>query len=321
MSYTRILQLAYITAINHPELWFFGLFLVGAFNAVVLNTLGLPQASFDPNAALAKLLQLQTNGGIVVAAFIFVITGLITSSIARIILVTLVTRSIISDSDVSVKIESTLKWLKSLPEFSDQQQREPVRHVVSRSLRATLFASISANLFLLCALIAVGSPQLLLVSRTGPQTIVIILMLFLPLAFLGLFINLFPPYFAILFQRNIKDSFRLAHDLLVHKSRKIISFVLVLLVVYILGFAAIFSITHFIQSVLADSLQIVAHLGFFAESAIISAVRFGGTGVAWILLGILNVFINSSLLILFLDLVKPLTHNAEVEASQAYGTL
>lgn len=316
MSYARILHLAYIVTINHPELWFFGLFLVGVFNIIVLNTLGLPQTSFDPTATLTSVLQLHTRVGMAVSVFVFVAAGLVVSGIARIILVTLVTRYVHLDIDVALKMESVLKWLKTVPGFSGQHSQVPVYSIVKRSFRATLFASICANLFLLCALIVVGSPQLLFASQTGSQTLFIMGVLFLPLAFLGLYINLFPPYFTIIFQCSIKDSFRLAHDLLVQKFQQIVAFVVVLSVLYVLGFAAIFSLTHFIQTIAANSVLILAHLGFFTESAIISAVRFGGMGMAWVLLGVLNVFINSALLILFLDLIKPLTFTAAVEASQ-----
>jgi hypothetical protein len=318
MSYTQILKMAYTITINHPRLWFFGLFLVGGFNALVLHTLGVTQNGADPNSALASMLQVQTKAGVIVLAVSVVLVSIIISNIARISLVASVIRIIRTESIFKPFVNHSYRWLTVLPEY-DPEHELVLRPIVRRSFKATLVASMCANGFLLAAILAVGSPQIIIAGNGAVQALLLSLIMFLPLSFLALYINMFPPYFTILFGSPIRDGFRMAHDLLGKKWKEIVGFILVLLVVYGIGFTAVFSIVQYAQQAFQFTLEPFAHLGFFSLSAIISPVRIAGSAIAWLLLAVLNTFFNIALLLLFIQLIKPSADAEAVTFAPGYG--
>ena len=318
MTYASILKLAYTITINHPRLWFFGLFLVGGFNAVLLNSLGRSLEGLQSYSFFTAFILEPSRVSFISLSIAIILFGIIVSNILRISLVAMVVRILRGDDALSAQLGFAKTWLKLLPDFDPKQDNLPLKMIIKRSFKSTLMASICANIFLFLAVIAIGSPQVVISGGAGIQSLFVLAILFLPLAFFALYINLFPPYFTILFGNSIRDSFRLAHDLLVSKWKEIIGFVVVLLVVYSLGFTVVFSIVHYMRNVFSYGLEIFSHLGFFSQSVIISPVRIGGAALAWLLLAVLNVFSNIALLILFINLLKPVTDEQVAELGNRY---
>lgn len=315
MPYSRILKLAFSLTINHPRLWFFGLLLVGGFNAVLLHMLGVASSGSDTKTAFIRLLDIQTQAGLLVTAGVIIIVGIVISNIARIIVVHGVLKALRNETEAKNVLR--LEWLEPLPEF-DETKQVPVSVIIKRSLMATVVASVCANLFILIALAVIGSPQLLFATH-GVRFSAVTIVLLLPLSFLALCINLFPPYFSIIFNRSIADSFRLAYDLIAKKWKEVIGFMIVLLVVYCIGFSIVFTVSQYIQIALHFVLETFAHLGFFSVSAIISPVRASGIAVSWLLLAVLNVFSNISVLLLFVHLMKPSGIERVADFRKVYG--
>ncbi len=315
MPYSRILKLAFTLTINHPRLWFFGLLLVGGFNAVLLHILGVASSGSDATTAFARIFDIQTQSGLLITAGFIVIIGIVISNIARIIVIHSVLKTL--NKEKGLRDFLKLEWLEQIADF-DESKQIPVSAVVKRSLISTVVASVCANLFIVAAIAVIGSPQLLF-STHGLRFSVITLVLLLPLSFLALCINLFPPYFSIIFNRSIPDSFRLAYDLLVKKWQEIIGFMIVLLVIYCIGFSIVFTVSQYVQLAVQYIFEIFAHLGFFSISAIISPVRVSGIAVSWLLLAVLNVFANISVLLMFIYLMKPSDSEYVTGFTKAYG--
>lgn len=315
MPYSRILKLAFTLTINHPRLWFFGLLLVGGFNAVLLHILGVASSGSDATVAFVRIFDIETQSGLLIAAGVIVIIGIVISNVARIIVIHSVLKTL--NAERGPRDFLKLEWLEQIADFDDSKQI-PASAVVRRSLVSTIVASVCANLFIVAAIAVIGSPQLLF-STHGLRFSVITLALLLPLSFLALCINLFPPYFSIIFNRSIPDSFRLAYDLLVKKWQEIIGFMIVLLVIYCIGFSIVFTVSQYVQSAVQYIFEIFAHLGFFSISAIISPVRTSGIVVSWLLLAVLNVFANISVLLMFIYLMKPSDSEYVTGFTKAYG--
>jgi hypothetical protein len=318
MTYASILKLAYTITINHPRLWFFGLFLVGGFNAVLLTSLGNSLEGLESYVMFASLVTEPSTASVILMSIILVLFSIIISNILRIILVAMVMWVLRGDQELSAQLGLAQAWVNLLPDFDPKKSKLQLKMIIHRSFKATLIASICANIFLFLAVIAIGSPQFIISGGTGAQSLFVLAILFLPLSFFALYINLFPPYFTILFGNTIRDSFRLAHDLLVSKWKEIIGFVVVLMVVYSLGFTVVFSVVHYMRNVFSYGLEIFAHLGFSSQSVIISPVRIGGAALAWLLLAVLNVFSNVALLILFINLLKPVNDEQVAEFANGY---
>jgi hypothetical protein len=231
MTYASILKLAYTITINHPRLWFFGLFLVGGFNAVLLTSLGNSLEGLESYVMFASLVTEPSTASVILMSIILVLFSIIISNILRIILVAMVMWVLRGDQELSAQLGLAQAWVNLLPDFDPKKSKLQLKMIIHRSFKATLIASICANIFLFLAVIAIGSPQFIISGGTGAQSLFVLAILFLPLSFFALYINLFPPYFTILFGNTIRDSFRLAHDLLVSKWKEIIGFVVVLMVV------------------------------------------------------------------------------------------
>lgn len=315
MPYSRILKIAFTLTINHPRLWFFGLLLVGGFNAVLLHLLGVVSSGSDATTAFVRIFDIETQTGLLIAAGLVVLVGIVVSNIARIIVIHSILKTL--NRDKSYRDFLKLEWLEKIAEFDDSKQI-PVSFVVKRSIISTVVASLCANIFIIMAIAVIGSPQLLFATH-GYKFSIITLVLLLPLSFLALCINLFPPYFSIIFNRTISDSFHLAYDFLVKKWQEIIGFMIVLLVIYCIGFSIVFTVSQYVQSAVQYIFEIFAHLGFFSISAIISPVRLSGIATSWLLLAVLNVFANISVLLMFIYLMRPSDSEYVTGFTKAYG--
>lgn len=310
--YSRILKIAYELTINHIFLWFFGLFLVGGFNAVVFHVLGIKFAGLSGKILILIQTGFNAPGLVIFLAVISFLLGVIITTSARVVLITFVLkflqiRTLKQNNNSIISQHGFLPiWLSSLQNFNPEFKKPPIKQVMKQSLLPAAIISLGSNLFILIATALISSPQVLL-SNGGDYTKnwFVIILLLLPLSCLALYSNMFPSYFIITFRASVSSAIKLSYDILLAKYKIILSFGLLLFIVYCLGFSAIFSIVNYMRQAITLGLQPLIDLGFLPISAIIPAVRYGGIGIAWLLLAILNTFSNIALLLLFIKLVTP----------------
>lgn len=310
--YSRILKLAYELTINHIFLWFFGLFLVGGFNAVVFHVLGIKFAGLSGKILILIQSGFNAPGLVIFLAIVSFLLGVIITTSARVMLITFVLKFLQirtlkqNNNGITNHHDFLPVWLGSLEGFNSESKKAPLKQVMKQSLLPAVVISLGSNLFILIATALISSPQVLLSNGDDYfRNWFVIIVLLLPLSCLALYSNMFPSYFIITFRASASSAIRLSYDILLAKYKIILSFGFLLFIIYCLGFSAIFSIVNYIRQAITLGLQPLIDLGFLPISAIIPAVRYGGIGIAWVLLAILNTFSNIGLLVLFIKLVTP----------------
>lgn len=272
------LKIAYKVTKNHPLLWFFGLFLVGGFNIFLIKLVGIPDL-FHINS-IPTLSNTQT-----LLTFFLIVVLLVVGNIARVALIVYILKK---TQHELVNLSPGLKTI-FLEVFlnNDQDSFGKIFLIaLKRSLLPTISTSIVANLFLFLAAVVVFAPQLLFfIGGSQTQSFLVFIFLFLPLALIGLFINMVTPLFIIVLGYNFSSSLRLAYDLLIKRFNLIIGIIL------ILGF--LYFLVSFFALLLSGQIAIVFGYGFSSVLLIFA-------------LAIMNAFCHASLLILFLLIVRPI---------------
>lgn len=138
---------------------------------------------------------------------------------------------------------------------------------------------------------------------------------FIPLAYTISCINIFTVFFIVIFRMKFKAAINLGTDFFITNWVKILGLGLVLSVIFLAGSAVGGSAVFLGRLAESLALEYAGDFKFFADSAIILAVRIVSFAVLWLILAIINVFFNTSLLLLFLKLVTPVK-TEEVEAKE-----
>ncbi len=296
LTASTILSRAHTLTIRNPKLWVFGLFVVGGFNLNFLHFFGFGQFNVHSSQqAWNVIVSLQQHPARLALASLLLLVvsvgGLIITNGSRILLA-LSVKSILDTGTTNVK-----------------QQFKPVKAAFTPVVKISL---LTTTCMLALGLVLFAFP-LLFVRNTGYQLLMFAVggALLLPLAFSMSFLNIFTSFFVIIFKQTFGKAFSQAADLFMSHWPRLVGFLLILLLIYcgifVLGATFIFGA----QYVIAGLFQAISKLGFEQFSAIILIIRIVFALLLWFLVAGLNVFFNASLLVLFLDLVKPLETEAE----------
>ena len=129
--------------------------------------------------------------------------------------------------------------------------------------------------------------------------------LFIPLAFTISCFNIFTGLYVILFNQSFGGALSLGADFIASKWVEILGLTFILIAIYagvfVLGAAAIYAV----QLSIAGIIEISFKFGNSHFSAIITVTRVLGALLLWLLLAGLNVFFNTALQLLFMELNTP----------------
>jgi hypothetical protein len=307
-SALTLIKSAYTITTGRPSLWFFGLFLVGAVNPLLLHALGLqgrwPEL-LSINYALPFFGWPFLLSAPIVALIVFGMFVAITN-IARIWLLAKVLLHLRDYSKRFSNLEGVAELVSELVLWPEQTKPQSI---VRAKFWPTFWVSIFTNIYYLVALLAIALPAIVLkgTEYAANQFIVVAIILFLPLAIFGMYLNIFTPFFIICFNQSLAKSLIQTWDLLVSRWRQILLFF-----IFIFGF---YALSLFVISGLLETfhLSLASILEFFVDSSILPAnfsqllSNFGATIIGWFLLAILNVFFHVSMLLLFIYLVRPMS--------------
>lgn len=307
-SALTIIKSAYTITTGRPSLWFFGLFLVGAVNPLLLHALGLqgrwPEL-LSINYALPFFGWPFLLSAPIIALIVFGMFVAITN-IARIWLLAKVLLYLRDNSKRFSSVEGLTDLVYKLVSWPKQIKPSDI---VRDKFWATFWVSIFTNIYYLVALLAIALPAIVLkgTEYAANQFIVVAIILFLPLAIFGMYLNIFTPFFIICFNQPLAKSLMQTWDLLVSRWRQILFFFLC-----IFGF---YALSLFIISGLLETfhLTFINILDSFTNNKMLSInfsrllSSFGVTIIGWFLLALLNVFFHVSMLLLFVYLVRPMS--------------
>lgn len=288
-GYSEILKKAWAITRDFPVLWVFGLFVAGGFSLNLLRYASFPaQLSRHPFSSAEILayfgghpLSLGVLSLSLLAASAF---GLLLTNWCRIMLA-LLTKSVLENG------RPRLLWqLKAGPRF--------MRPVIKVSI-------LTSMLIILVALSLLGATfwsgldfesRVFLWALAG--------FIFMPMAYTISCVNIFTVFFIVFSGYDFKTALNLGTDFFIANWIKILGLGLVLSVIFLAG-SAVGGFLVLFGRLCEKFLESYGGLGFFWNSAMIFTVRGIFALLLWAILAAVNVFFNTSLLLLFLKLIAP----------------
>jgi hypothetical protein len=289
MNYSNLLKKSFEITIRNPALWVFGLFVIGSSNLNFFRFEDALPTSLWERAEVGELWRYfsENPNMLALASFIMLVlavAGVVVTNWSRIMLV-LSVRQLLDQKflDISKTVPESGKSLKS---------------VIQVSLMTTgLMAIVAAGLLL--------PPFLIQSQQLQPVLTTIGLVIFLPLAFTISCVNIFTLFFIVLLRKNTWAALNVATDLFVTRWTAILGLTLVLIVIYSACFVAGASLIYLLKLILGTVIESLP-LGPSAIPPLLVILRVMAGIIVWVLLGGLNVFFNTSLILLFLDLITPI---------------
>ncbi len=300
-SYSDLIKQAYRITRHFPILWLFGMFVVGVFNLNFFQFQNWPQDGsirLDAPAAAAYL----------------------TAHPGRLAVVSL---TVLGVSAVSLILTNWSRIMLMLTVKSLLDKRVADLGKQARESKTILWpfikVSILTAVFMLAALAVLAAPWWINVGDPALENMLWLLgiIIFFPLAFTISCINIFTGMFLVLFRMPLGKALNAGTDFFASNWIQILALSLILVVIYLAGFVLGVSLLGLLRVSLRIALLSFSRVGLLHFSAVLVIIKALGVLTLWILLGILNAFLNTVLLLFFLQKVTPVkTEDLEV-ATQA----
>ncbi len=290
-SYSTIIRKAYISSKNNPRLWLFGLFVVGGFNLNFLQFQNIPLRRMVVENQPAELFNyFQARPGVLAAIsaaiLLFTVFGLVVTNWSRVMLILLGQQALENHpQDIKVSARESKKSLMGVIKIS--------------LLTGALMCVVAVVLIVPTLWLPMENPLWILLLEAS-------VVVFLPLAFAISCINIFTAFYLVLHKMPLNKALNCGIDFFVSVWPKILGLVAVLMVIYLGSFALGISVIFLAKEILRLLLLILVRFHILPLSAIILMLKTISTVLFWFLLAGLSVFFNQSLLVLFLELSKPI---------------
>ncbi len=294
LSYSTILRQSYNITIRHPALWLFGLFVAGGFNLNFLQFQDVPARHIREYASVNELAGFFSSHPATLATFsisilIFSILGLVVTNWCRVMLVLLV-EGILKTKFIEVREQMAKSKYALVP-------------IIKLSLGTTTLIVIAALGLFTPAFFLSSNPQIQAFLWVAAAA------LFLPVLFALSCVNIFTTYFIILHKQKLSTALNLATDFFVSRWVQILGLTLLLMALYTACFFMGVSLIYLVKLLFRAIFEQFTNL---EVSAIILISNLVSNILIWLLLAILNVFINTALLLLFLQLNTPVEYEEKV---------
>lgn len=298
-SYSDIIKQSYYIVKRYPALWLFGIFVIGTFNINFLHFLNWPDG-LSKKANLAQLLMYFNEHPARLAFLSFSILwisllSLVLTNWSRVMLL-LSSKSILEKKFFNIAQESRAS---------------------GKLLWPVIKISILTSVCMLAVAAVLAAP--LLVDDLLLQNILwgLGLGIFLPLAFTISCLNIFITMYAVILKLPLKKSIALGTDFFVANWTEVLGLSALLIIIYFAAFALGVGLLALIKLILRFGLIALATPGFLQFSYIFIIIKTLGAVLFWLLLGALNVFFNTALLLFFLKKITPVKHADKLLDSQA----
>jgi len=303
-SYSNILKHAYHLTKSKPVLWLLGMFVIGSFNLNFLNVRGfLPKFHLAEFSIPAVFWYFERHpAGLAVISLlvlVFALASLVLTNWSRVMLL-LVVKSVMDKKYFGFAVEAKKSRFFLWP---------------------VIQVSVITSAFMLAAVLVLIAP--VLVEDPLSQSVLWVLgaVIFLFLLFAVSSLNIFTTMFIVVLKIPLKNALNSATDFFVANWTDFLGLTAVLLAIYLVGFAlgtGFLGLIRLSARIIIDSLP---NAGFLQFSPLFTIIKALGAVLLWIVLGILNAFINTALLLFFLQKITPVKFEEKQEASQVVPSL
>lgn len=291
LSYSRIIQQSYRLTMRNPVLWLFGLFVVGGFNLNFLHFQHIParqvSQSLNPIDVVAffadhpELLALLSF-----SLLLFSLLSVVITNWCRIMLV-LAVDQILKTKFLDVREQMGKSKYSLAP-------------VIQVSLGTTFLTVVVAAALILPPFFVTNNPELQTILWAAAAV------LFVPIAFAISCINIFTTYFVILFKQRLWPALNLGTDFFVSRWTQILGLTLLLMIIYVVCFFVGVAFIYVVRAIFDLVFGQIGRFSILSLSAMIVLPSVIENIAVWLLLSMLSVFINTALLLLFLELITPI---------------
>ncbi len=301
-SYSDIIKQAYLITKRHPLLWLFGMFLIGVFNLNFFLSQITPRqlgSRIDAATLAAYFTHHPAQLATISLSILWLSLGSLLLTNWSKILLLLSTQSLLDKR--AVNLSEQVKQSKSM-------------------LWPVIKMSFLTSLFILGALLVLIAPMWIDIDVPVLQNMLWILaaIIFLPLAFTISCLNIFTGMYIVLFRLPLAKALNAATDFFASHWSETLGLGLILGVIYLAGFA----LGSGLLELAKEAAKIIAlsfnQMGVLHVSPFFIIIKsLAGFGL-WVLLGILNAFVNIALLLFFLQKVRavPTEENERVKITQ-----
>jgi hypothetical protein len=297
-SYSDIIKEAYAITKRYPLLWLFGIFVIGTFNLNFLSFLSLPPGLTHRMDIHQVAMYFQQHPGRLAFLSFSVLwislLSLLLTNWSRLMLL-LATQSIIEKKhfELGSEVKNSRKFLW------------PVIKI-----------SILTSVFMLAVVAVLAAP--LAVDDVALQNALwaMGIVIFFPLAFSISCLNIFITMNVVVLRLPLKKSIAAGTDFFLANWTQILGLSVLLVAIYFVGFAVGVGFLAVIKLALRFGLYALSDWGFLQFSAIFIIIKALGTILFWLLLGGLNVFFNTALLLFFLKKITPVKAEEKQTAAQ-----
>jgi hypothetical protein len=286
-SFSEIIKDAYAITKRYPLLWLFGIFVIGTFNLNFLSFLNWPAGlSHRMDIRQLSFYFQQHPGRLAILSFSILwisLLSLVLTNWSRLMLL-LITKAVLENKHYELKKEARdsrgLLW--------------PVIKI-----------SILTSVFMLAVVAVLAAP--LAVDDVALQNALwgLGLAIFFPLAFTISCLNIFITMNVVVLKLSFKKSLAAGTDFFLANWSEVLGLSFLLIAIYFAGFASGLGILAVIKLALRFGLIALSDWGFLQFSAVFIIIKTLGAALFWILLGALNVFFNTALLLFFLKKITP----------------
>jgi hypothetical protein len=306
VNYWSILKRAFYITTQHPRLWLLGLFLAGGFNANFFYWANLRLSWRDNSNEIFEWVQryLRSSHHAIIAAAVFILFA-----VAVIIVVNWAKTAFILYASDILKLPR-FREKKSVPEAGVVIALAESRRFVSSIIVLSVFTMVSMALF---SSIMGGTAKLLFDSRG--LIWLIAGTVFVAMVFFFSCLNIFGSFFIIFYRKTFGDSLNLALDLMASRWRSIAEMAFLLSIIYALCFFGGTSLLFLLRFVVEGALLPLVRTGLFTGPVVLGLTTLMSGLLLWLWLAMVNTFFNISLLLLFVQIVRPL-HHPELESSR-----
>ncbi len=290
ISYSKIIADSYQLTVRNKILWLFGLFVIGGFNVNFFQFQKIPlreyHSHFQPLHVLGFFVQHPlVLAGASLSVLIVSVLGLAVTNWSRVMLIRCA-HSIIADKHMHVEREIRLS-------------KQSLFSIIRLSLTTTLLIVVAAGVLFI-------PPFFLGFEINQQQTLWTAgVVIFLPIAFTISCVNIFASFFIVLLKRSLSSAITLGTDFFARNWTAILGLSLILMVIYVLAFFVGIALIYAVKIIFEIATELSGSLGVSYFSAIMRLSAILGNILLWVLLAGLNVFFNTALLLLFLQLITP----------------
>ncbi len=288
-SYADIIYKAYLITKRYPMFWLFGMFVVGAFN---LNFFFLPKSPRQlgerinaPHFVQYLIQHPAVLVGICLSVLWLALITIFLTNWSKILIL------LKAQSVLEKKHNSLIQLIKQSKSF----------------LWPMIKVSVLTSLCMLGALVVLAAPLWVDVDTAPLQNMLLVLsvVIFFPLAFTISCLNIFTGMFVVLSGLPLKRAINAATDFFAECWQQILALSLLLAIIYLASFVVGAGLVSLVRTSLRILVIELNNYGFLHILGIFTIIKALGGLLLWVLLGMLNAFLNIALMLFFLQKITP----------------